>query len=108
MIITLFLASNHNGLRLGRSATLTTTAGLPVDDEPTLVKHGYAGAAPKFDGWTRGGEYRGPNAGPQTSKASHKLSLSSVLPLISVLLRVFPSVFLVSSKPGVQTRPQSP
>ena len=50
MIITFFLASNHNGLRLGRSATLTTTAGLPVDDVPMLVKHGYAGAAPKFDG----------------------------------------------------------
>jgi hypothetical protein len=81
---------------------------LPVTDMPTLLKHGYAGAASRFDARTRGGEYRGPNAGPQTSKASHKLSLSSVVHSVSVPIRLLLSQLLVSSELRAQTQSQPP
>jgi hypothetical protein len=77
MIIPFLLAIIHGWLRLGRSATLTTTAGLPATDVPTLVKHGCTGNTSRCDTTTRRGEYRGLDAGPHTPEASHKLSLSS-------------------------------
>jgi hypothetical protein len=43
MIIAFVRAIIPNGLRLGRSATLTSTAGVPGINMPTLLRHGVLG-----------------------------------------------------------------